>query len=192
MPEVSKLLRASDGVRYSGSKKMEDLNRQLAAKFGKTAQYVVGFDPPTYFLNREAFPAGQDEQAAESAVGEMLLKLGFRGYFTRAQLAKGEVPGTELGRLYQHSFSPLPGWYVMMEAPIYAVSGPGTDHGSPYSYDRHVPLALFGFPFVPGTYRAHSEPVDLVPTFSVLLGINRPTHAIGRVLTEALQRESGR
>jgi len=62
----------------------------------------------------------------------------------------------------------------------------GTDHTSPYSYDTHVPLAFYGLPFQPGTYRTHAEPVDLAVTFASLLGINSPTHAIGRVLTEAL------
>jgi arylsulfatase A-like enzyme len=62
----------------------------------------------------------------------------------------------------------------------------GTGHGTPYSYDTHVPLALYGLPFQLGTYRTHAEPVDLAPTLASLLGINAPTHAIGRVLTEAL------
>ena len=62
----------------------------------------------------------------------------------------------------------------------------GTDHASPYTYDTHVPLAFYGLPFRPGTYRTHAEPVDLAATLASLLGINAPTHAVGRVLTEAL------
>jgi len=41
-------------------------------------------------------------------------------------------------------------------------------------------------PFQLGTYRTHAEPVDLAVTFASLLGINAPTHAVGRVLTEAV------
>ena len=62
----------------------------------------------------------------------------------------------------------------------------GTDHASPYTYDTHVPLAFYGLPFRAGTYRTHAEPVDLAVTLASLLGINAPTHAVGRVLTEAL------
>ena len=70
---------------------------------------------------------------------------------------------------------------------IYTVgSSKGTDHASPYTYDTHVPLAFYGLPFRPGTYRTHAEPVDLAVTLALLLGINAPTHAVGRVLTEAL------
>ena len=62
----------------------------------------------------------------------------------------------------------------------------GADHTSPYTYDTHVPLAFYGLPFQTGVYRTHAEPVDLAPTIASLLGINSPTHAIGRVLSEAL------
>jgi arylsulfatase A-like enzyme len=62
----------------------------------------------------------------------------------------------------------------------------GTDHATPYTYDTHVPLAFYGLPFQAGTYRTHAEPVDLAPTFASLLGINAPTHSVGRVLTEML------
>jgi arylsulfatase A-like enzyme len=62
----------------------------------------------------------------------------------------------------------------------------GTDHASPYTYDTHVPLAFYGLPFRTGTYRTHAEPIDLAATLASLLGINAPTHSVGRVLTEAL------
>ena len=62
----------------------------------------------------------------------------------------------------------------------------GTDHISPYTYDTHVPLALYGLVFQSGTYHTHVEPVDLAVTLASLLGINAPTHAVGRVLKEAL------
>ena len=70
---------------------------------------------------------------------------------------------------------------------IYTVgTSKGTDHASPYNYDTHVPLAFYGLPFQPGTYRTPTEPIDLAVTLASLLGINAPTHAVGRVLAEAL------
>jgi len=71
-------------------------------------------------------------------------------------------------------------------APFTVSSPTEADHMSAYTYDTHVPLAFYGLPFQPGTYRTHSEPIDLAVTFASLLGINSPTHAVGRVLTEAL------
>ena len=71
-------------------------------------------------------------------------------------------------------------------APFAVDSPTGTDHAPPYTYDTHVPLAFYGLPFQPGIYRTHTEPTDLAVTLASLLGINAPTHAVGRVLTEAL------
>jgi arylsulfatase A-like enzyme len=71
--------------------------------------------------------------------------------------------------------------------PPYTIEGEdGTTHGTPYTYDTHVPLAFYGLPFQPGVYRTHAEPVDMVATLASLLGINAPAEAVGRVLTEAL------
>ena len=76
----------------------------------------------------------------------------------------------------------------MLTPSMYAQgSASGTNHYTPYTYDRHVPLAFFGAPFLPGTYHELVEPVDIAVTFASLLRINRPTAAVGRVLTFALK-----
>ena len=80
----------------------------------------------------------------------------------------------------------------MVEPAIYAQgSSSGTNHYTAYSYDRHVPLAFFGAPFVPGVYPQASAPVDIAATFASLLGVNRPSDAVGRVVIEALRPSAG-
>ena len=164
------------------------LNQTLSTTLGKKAGYVPKFDYPFAWLDQRAFtPLKMKEEDAERAVGEALKQNGMRGYFTRSQLAKGDVPNSELALKYLHSYSPHGGWYVIGVPPPFTMSAEeGTDHLSPYTYDTHVPLAFYGLPFQPGTYRTHAEPIDLAVTLASLLGINAPTHATGRVLTEAL------
>ncbi|MGA2216837.1 MAG: alkaline phosphatase family protein [Terracidiphilus sp.] len=112
--------------------------------------------------------------------------------YTRQQLASGQLPPSEWGRLLAHSYSEHGNWYVMMVLDAYQMAGSGqfagTNHFSPWNYDRHVPLAFYGAPFVPGEYPEKVAPVDLAVTFASLAGINQPSAAIGRVLTEALKR----
>src|SRR5262249_9957196 len=140
------------------------------------------------------------EEAAERSAGEALLHLDSasapHAYFTRSQLAQGQVPDTKLGHQYLNSYSTHGGWDVLGIPSPFAVDGSsGTDHTTPYTYHTHVPLAFYGLPFQPGTYRTHAEPIDLAPTLASLLGLNAPTHAVGRVLTEALgtpRSDSGR
>jgi predicted AlkP superfamily pyrophosphatase or phosphodiesterase len=174
----------------SGDKVKTELNRVLSAKLSPAhpAEYVTNFGPSIAWLNEKTFAAlNLKEETAEHEVGEALQQIGMRGYFTRSQLAKGEMPNTALGLRFAHSYSPAGGWYVMAVLPEFAEGNDsGADHGSPYTYDTHVPLAFFGSPFQAGTYRTHAEPVDLAVTLASLLGINAPSSAIGRVLTEAL------
>jgi hypothetical protein len=188
LPDAVKKLRVP--AANLGAAKLEaQINSAIAAKFspGHSAAYVK-LDYPLAWLDPDAFAAVHvRERDAEQALGEAMKQAGFRDYFTKSQLAAGEVPDTALGRKYLNSYSPEGGWYVMGVPDFYTV-GPaiGTDHASPYTYDTHVPLAFYGLPFQPGTYRTSVETVDLAPTLASLLGINAPTHSVGRVLSEAL------
>src|SRR5579864_6036173 len=165
------------------------INDALSARFspGHAANYI-SLDYPLAWLDEDAFTAAHvHERDAEIAVGEALKQAGLRDYLTKSQLAAGDVPNSSLGQKYRNSYSPEGSWYVMGVPEIYSVGGvKGTDHTSPYSYDTHVPLAFYGLAFQIGTYRTSVEPVDMAVTFASLLGINAPTHAVGRVLTEAL------
>ena len=173
-----------------GAAKLEEqINTSIIAKFspGHPAAYVK-LDYPLAWLDEDAFTAAHvREHDAEAAVGEAMKQAGLRDYYTKSQLAMGQVPNTTLGRKYLNSYSPEGSWFVMGVPDIYTVGGSkGTDHTSPYNYDTHVPLAFYGLPFQPGTYRTNTEPVDLAATLASLLGINAPTHSVGRVLTEGL------
>jgi predicted AlkP superfamily pyrophosphatase or phosphodiesterase len=114
--------------------------------------------------------------------------------YTRLQLANNQLPPSDWGRLLAHSYSEHGNWSVMMVLDGYQMAGTGqfagTNHFSPWDYDRHVPLAFYGAPFVPGEYHELVAPVDLAVTFASLAGVNRPSASVGRVLTEALKRVS--
>jgi len=188
LPDVVKKLRIPS-ANVGGAKLEDEINSALTAKFspGHPAAYVK-LDYPLAWLDQDAFAAAHiREHDAENAVGEAMKQSGLRDYYTKSQLALGEAPNTPLGRKYLNSYSSEGSWFVMGVPDTYAV-GPakGTDHASPYNYDTHVPLAFYGLPFQPGTYRSNTEPVDLAATLASLLGINAPTHSVGRVLTEAL------
>jgi hypothetical protein len=188
LPDAVKKLHIPS-ANMDASKLQAQINDALSAKFsqGHSATYIK-LDYPLAWLDEDAFAAAHvREHDAEVAVGEALKQAGLRDYYTKSQLAAGEVPGTPLGRKYLNSYSPLGSWYVMGVPDIYAVgSAKGTDHASPWAYDTHVPLAFYGLAFRTGTFRNGVEPVDMAVTFASLLGINAPTHAVGRVLTEAL------
>jgi len=115
--------------------------------------------------------------------------------YTRLQLAGGQLPPTEWGKLIGHSYASHGNWFVMMVLDAYQMAGTGqfagTNHFSPWSYDRHVPLAFYGAPFVPGAYHERVAPVDLAATFASLAGVNQPSASVGRILKEAVKVGGG-
>jgi Type I phosphodiesterase / nucleotide pyrophosphatase len=186
---------------------------------GKAVNYLLpGSDLPYLTLDRRVFEAageaaGVDEKTAEDALSaalpEAVAKLSpattgspsthrlppvpvVAGTYTRLQLKSGDLPQTEMGRELAHSYGYHGNWYVMLLLGGYQMQdqhGSGTTHFSPWSYDRHVPLAFYGEPFQPGTHRGRVEPVDLAATFASLLGVNQPSASVGRVLTESLKSD---
>jgi arylsulfatase A-like enzyme len=64
---------------------------------------------------------------------------------------------------------------------------PPVNHGSPYPYDTHVPLLLFGPGVTAGRYDDRADPLDLAPTLARMLGIAAPDDLDGRVLERALR-----
>jgi predicted AlkP superfamily pyrophosphatase or phosphodiesterase len=165
------------------------LNKALSARLHKQGDYVRTVSYPLVFVNSDAFPPNLSEGEDETYVAETMKSQGFLSAFTKEQMGSGELPPTPLGHLYLNSYSPLGGPWVMGVPTPFSYSAVGkaiADHGAPYSYDQHVPLAFYGPAFRPGIYRDQVEPVDLASTLAVMLGINKPTSAIGRVLTEAI------
>ncbi len=60
----------------------------------------------------------------------------------------------------------------------------GTTHGSPYSYDTHVPLIFFGNRIRPGNSVSPVQITDIAPTLSILLGCEFPNGTTGHPIRE--------
>ncbi len=56
----------------------------------------------------------------------------------------------------------------------------GSQHGSGFNYDTHVPLLFYGHGIKKGSSVARTEVTDVAPTVSALLNISFPNGAIGK------------
>ena len=197
-------------ARFSEPRTIAALNAGLNDRFspGKKIAYLLESELPYFTLDPRPFRERKISEAdAEDAVAELLpaamqavttetsgrlpTRALVRHTYTRLQMAAGQVPATPEGQRILHSYSPNGGWYVLFTPGMYEQSSAtGTNHYTPWSYDRHVPLAFFGAPFVPGLYHQSVAPVDIAATFASLLRINRPSAAVGRVVIEAIKPES--
>jgi predicted AlkP superfamily pyrophosphatase or phosphodiesterase len=107
--------------------------------------------------------------------------------YTREQLLAGDVPRDPWSARVQRSYHPhRSGDVEILLEPYWIRSPQGTTHGSPYSYDAHVPLVLSGPWFRPGLHQRAVALDDLAPTLATLLEVEMPSGSAGRVLVEAL------
>jgi predicted AlkP superfamily pyrophosphatase or phosphodiesterase len=63
----------------------------------------------------------------------------------------------------------------------------GTSHGTPYEYDTHVPLIFYGWKIGNNKSDADVKTIDIAPTLSALLGIEKPARATSKPISELLK-----
>jgi predicted AlkP superfamily pyrophosphatase or phosphodiesterase len=71
-----------------------------------------------------------------------------------------------------------PGWHGSITT--------GTTHGSPYTYDTHVPILFYGFGIRHGSTVTYHTITDIAPTMSVLMKIKFPNGSTGQPIAELL------
>jgi hypothetical protein len=79
------------------------------------------------------------------------------------------------------------GHVIYQVLPYTVVTVVGTNHGSHWSYDRHVPLMWLGRGVRPGHYDLSVSPADIAPTLLHLSGIPDQPSFAGQVLYDMLQ-----
>ena len=142
-----------------------------------------------FYLDRDAIrAAGADPAAVATAIARELETCDIvERVWTAAELDTPASSEEEPFRLlYRHSFHPERSADLMVQLVEYAIpAGLVATHGSPYDYDRHVPV----FVMAPGIGAARIADevgvVDLAPTLAGLLGIATPK-VDGRDLTDLL------
>lgn len=158
-----------------------------------TADYILSLSNGNIFFNQDALRRdGIKSEEIERVAGDAALQVaGISRYFTRTQLQQAAIPPDDaVARRVLHGFNARSsGDVVLLADPFkYLEAGIPATHGSPYSYDTHVPLIIMGRSLAPGRYAQAATPADLAPTLAFVLGVQAPSNATGRVLTEALTK----
>lgn len=143
-------------------------------------------------LSRAARKAGSNSGLSTAqALIEAIQEIPFVGpAYPHSQLL-GPTRLDSMGTLFRHSMTPgRPGgllsrygvemWWE--ENTLSWGMPTGTTHGSPYYYDRWVPLILMGPGIDPGTEDRSVRPMDLAPTLALLAGVPFPDDLDGKPL----------
>ncbi|MEO6392769.1 MAG: alkaline phosphatase family protein [Pyrinomonadaceae bacterium] len=190
------------GDRIRSAPVVEVMRKALKERFGSNAEYIQKFKVDSGAM-RDGFYNGQlyldldairrdklDPEVVQRVAGEAALTItGTVRYFTRAQLMQSSIsPSDPVARRVAHGFYPTRSGDVILIYDSFKISNTvdATTHGSPYTYDTHVPLVIMGGGIRPGIYYNDAAPSDIAPTLAVILGVQKPSNATGRILLEGL------
>ncbi|HLM43851.1 MAG TPA: alkaline phosphatase family protein [Myxococcaceae bacterium] len=76
--------------------------------------------------------------------------------------------------------------YVVKPFHVISAASTGTNHGTPYSYDKQVPVVFAGKGVKPGVYPQTISTTDVAPTVAALLEMSAPASAEGTPRAEAI------
>lgn len=195
--EVFKQIAAAIKERYGNKRDFDDYLQKFKYNNGERDGFING----NFYFNMAALKRdGIEAEEFARTVGEAALRVaGTARYFTRAQLEASNAPDSDpVMRRVRHGFHPLRSGDLIVVYQPYSIffgepddpSDPrdGATHGSPYSYDTHVPLIIMGGGAQAGRYAERASPADIAPTLAHLLSVQAPSSTTGRVLLEGLKR----
>ncbi|MEH6591618.1 MAG: alkaline phosphatase family protein [Halioglobus sp.] len=168
--------------------------RKISTKLYDSEAIVKDFFRPFLYLDGEvlARKALSREDVSAAIAGVISKEAGIGGAVSSHASLQGEA--TDIALAVRNNIHPQrsgdiyvyqePNWFMFDRGPI------GAMHGSPYSYDTHVPIIFVGPGIRPMHIHRRVHPIDVAPTMSALLNMPAPAAAQGTVLAEVVKREA--
>jgi predicted AlkP superfamily pyrophosphatase or phosphodiesterase len=192
---VAPLPEFSDEQGFSGERSdsmqvVGDLLAALNQRFGPghyllTPRILEG----NLYLNHDGLKEAKVTEAeVTDFVREWALGTGkFQACYSREQLLDGRAPGLIGERVLNGYNAERSGDIVLVYKPYVIPWGAsGTTHGSPYSYDAHIPVLFYGPSFKPGRYADEFYITDIAATLCAAMHIDEPPMSIGKPFVKAL------
>jgi hypothetical protein len=182
--------RKMPGGRLDTASVQASLLGALNAKYG-AGRWLEGTLSRVIYLNHSLIAEKKlSEAEVENTAAEALRSLPhmFRIY-TRTDFLSGRNLSDQIDRRMRNGFNQVRGGDLFVLTDPYWVWGKtGTDHSTPFGYDAHVPVILYGTGIKAGRYNRPVIVNDIAPTLATLLDIEIPSGSIGSPLVEALSQ----
>ncbi len=162
----------------------------LNQRFGEEKWFLAFVNGNVYLDEAVVERRKVDVEEVERAASQAVLKIPGVGHcFTRSQILSGRLPQTMIARRVANGFhGHRNGNLVVVPQPFFFINeGVTTTHGTPYTYDTHVPVIFLGAGVAAGAYYTACSPADIAPTLAALLKIQTPSSSIGRILGDAIK-----
>lgn len=168
------------------------LNKALRQATGIELDLVKTFFTPYVYLDQELI-AAQDLDLADMQrqVAELLLQRPeVFGAYAAADISAGRLPDSPMAILAAANYIPQRSGdvHVVFGSQEFIADFDGltvaATHGSPWRYDRHVPVVFAGSHLKSGRVSRAITPYDIAATMASHLDIEAPSGSIGEVLPE--------
>jgi len=170
--------------RFSSAELYQSIEGALTEKYGP-GKFILGNAELAPYLNHDLLRekhASLEEAQEIAATAVRKLPYIFRVY-TGSELEHAQPTGDPIALLMER------GYYrgrtadlLIVQKPYWLASKQGTSHGTPFSYDTHVPMIFLGRGIRAGRYDENVRTADIAPTLAALLGVNTPSGSVGRIL----------
>ena len=155
------------------------------------ANLTLNYSNYNLFLNKELIAQkGLDLHKVKQAFKEFLLTQSYvKNVYLEEEIQRAGVSDYYLATIAK-GYDPVQnGELVLLFKPGFVeYSGTGTTHGSPYSYDTHVPLIFYGWGIPKGESYAKKVITEIAPTLAQKLKIPFPNGTEAEVLQEVLKK----
>lgn len=187
LPERAATLRLPGG-RLTSDDLFGPMRKALAERFGP-GDWIQGTAGTSPYLNHALLKTrGVDPAAARAVAAAAAATVPqVARVYTRDQLLLGDVPSDTISRRVVESYHrERSGDLEIILHPFWIRQKTGTTHGTPYSYDSHIPLVIMGPGVRPGQYARHVSLNDVAPTLATALRIASPAASAGRALNDVI------
>jgi predicted AlkP superfamily pyrophosphatase or phosphodiesterase len=168
----------------------------MSAKFKEFMSFTYGdanliknFSNAQFFLDHEVIKnLDLKVEEVQQAIGQELLSYdGIINVYTGHQMMQNEYT-YGIPYIMQNGYNQKRSGDVLLVLDPAVVYYPetGSTHGSPFSYDTHVPLLFYGKGIPKGSTVERTEITDIAPTIATLLGIAFPNGTTGSPIEEVL------
>ena len=183
-PEYSASRGLTSG-RINGGQMLARINAGLAARFGPD-KWAAGFSGSSVLLDKQriAQKSADANALAEETRTLLLAEPGIAAAYTRRELqSTSRIGAPFFGQLRKSWHPDVSGDVQYAVRPNWMFGSAVATHGSPYDYDTHVPLLMYGPQWVrPGRVDVPVEVTGIAPTLARLLGVAAPSMSQGVVL----------
>lgn len=197
MPLVESLRRRGVAARRAHPADIDrPVRTALAARFPNATGLVAAYLDPHFYLDLDAIARqGLRREDVEAVAIRAMLDTGLVDHvYTHADLLGDPPRDDPYYPLFRNSFFEPRSPHLMarLKEHVYLSNrAGGSGHGTPYEYDRHVPVAFWGAGIRGGRYETPCGPQDIAPTLAALLGLEYRVDQGQRVLAEALTPTGG-